>query len=72
MGLYLLSGSSDLMWTLSPLLTALGGKMVGTTVRKPSRALGVRTGSGTGYETWIPLKASPLKSYVFSLALAWN
>ncbi|KAG5278971.1 hypothetical protein AALO_G00104730 [Alosa alosa] len=41
-------GSSGRTRTLSPRLTVLGGKMVGTTARRPSRALGVTVSSGLG------------------------
>jgi hypothetical protein len=58
----LLSVSGSLTLTLSPRLTVLGGKIVGTTARSPSRALGVIIGIGTGYETRIPLGISLLHS----------
>lgn len=46
--------------TLSPRLTVLGGKIVGTTARSPSLALGVTTGSGLEYV--MPLDKSFLNS----------
>ena len=42
------AGSGCRTRTLSPRLTVLGGKIVGTTALRPSLALGVTTGSGLG------------------------
>lgn len=66
-----LSGSSVRTRTLSPLLIALGGKIVGTTVLNPSRARGVTTGSATGNETLISRDISLRKSSLLALALAF-
>lgn len=67
----LLSGSGDRTRTLSPLLTVLGGKIVGTTVLNPSRARGVTIGSATGNETLISRDISLRNSSLLALALAF-